>query len=675
MGTAWKFRSILALLLISVTSWSWAAILVQSPNGTATSAASFAAAASAANDKAKTVIVTTPVTLAANLTWPSDRTLKVVYGGSINVPSGITLTINGSVDFPLSQVFTGSGSVTGLRDIYLEYYGAALDGTTDDTTAIDRANTTLAASTAAKPCTLHITGPTVYKGTSKLGAITLTGVSGASIDFGSRGKLLMDNLSAGKGTTSGLFISGPATEITINNPYILWPTAPSTRSTGDGITVKGYPADENTVKNISILGNAYVKNAPQTGAIFMGVSKLFIESFTADNTRADGLHFNACQHVKVNSHFGIGTGDDALALVTYYHASSIGGGGTGWATSRTPYNQSSLGEWSNYDVIVGQTTSTDSSTDGVRIAGSYNASINGVQVDGAIGSGVIIDAGVQDGVSHLWSYLPSKLIKIGTIRANDCAVGLHVNTYNTALYTDYSKFDVNVGHVITANSGQYSAQLEYIQGVRVGEIVDFDAGTTSLLINASKDLTINALTSSLTKAGGIGLAIGTDSSNITLGEVNLNYGSLLVSNNTAGTSGINIANLTIQNTAGYGAYIVKADTININRLKIYNPNTTNAATYPEKIGLFLGNVKKCNIGTFIYDSLVSNYVTFSIGNGVEGDIAGKDITITNIRIRVPDNASGIVVQTGDYAPINIRYNGKWQNTATGVWTSLDVNTY
>lgn len=78
-----------------------------------------ATAATAGDAAGKTVVVTSPITVTTAIAWPTDRALRFEKGGVIT--------------------FTGSGALTGLKEAQPEYFGAVGDGTTDDTTAWQKA--------------------------------------------------------------------------------------------------------------------------------------------------------------------------------------------------------------------------------------------------------------------------------------------------------------------------------------------------------------------------------------------------------------------------------------------------------------------------------------------------------------------------------------------------------
>lgn len=71
-----------------------------------------------------------------NLTIPQNVTLQFDQGAILNVASGITLTINGPINFfgTLGQIFSGTGTKhcgTGIYQVYPQWWGSV--GTADDT--------------------------------------------------------------------------------------------------------------------------------------------------------------------------------------------------------------------------------------------------------------------------------------------------------------------------------------------------------------------------------------------------------------------------------------------------------------------------------------------------------------------------------------------------------------
>jgi len=68
-------------------------------------------------------------------TIPTNMEIKVLNGGILNIDAGRTLTINGPFSAGLYQVFSGDGSVAGLRETNVLWFGATGDGATDNQAA------------------------------------------------------------------------------------------------------------------------------------------------------------------------------------------------------------------------------------------------------------------------------------------------------------------------------------------------------------------------------------------------------------------------------------------------------------------------------------------------------------------------------------------------------------
>lgn len=69
--------------------------------------------------------------ITANATWPTGKTYTFAQGAQLNVSGGVTLTIAGVVRGYYGQIFTGSGIVTGIRDVSVIWFGAGLGGAND----------------------------------------------------------------------------------------------------------------------------------------------------------------------------------------------------------------------------------------------------------------------------------------------------------------------------------------------------------------------------------------------------------------------------------------------------------------------------------------------------------------------------------------------------------------
>lgn len=83
------------------------------------------------------------------LTIPVDRQIVFNAGKILTVANGKALTFLGSFSAGLYQVFEALGSINGLKEARPEWFGAARDGVTDDTLAIQKTAASLAGATGA----------------------------------------------------------------------------------------------------------------------------------------------------------------------------------------------------------------------------------------------------------------------------------------------------------------------------------------------------------------------------------------------------------------------------------------------------------------------------------------------------------------------------------------------
>lgn len=92
----------------------------------------------------KTLVIASEEAVTDDKTVPLNVTLKFFQGGSINVSTGKTVTINGHVEAELYQIFKGSGSIAFgagvIKEVYPEWWTEnTTPGTTDMTAAIQAA--------------------------------------------------------------------------------------------------------------------------------------------------------------------------------------------------------------------------------------------------------------------------------------------------------------------------------------------------------------------------------------------------------------------------------------------------------------------------------------------------------------------------------------------------------
>ena len=133
----------------------------------------------------------------------------------------------------------------------------------------------------------------------------------------------------------------------------------------------GWNGTGTPVSNVTI-SDCEVKSSPQAGVILLGVSEVDITGLHVQDTQADGLHFNACRGATVDGFTSMNTGDDALALVTYY-------------SERMSFDQVSqafsapaLTDGPTPTSQITNTSMTGGRANGVRLAGANRVAISAI---------------------------------------------------------------------------------------------------------------------------------------------------------------------------------------------------------------------------------------------------------------------------------------------------------
>ena len=94
----------------------------------------FATAIGTISSTEKTLVIPNQQDITADITVPANVTLKFMQGGTLNISTAKTVTINGHVEAGFYQIFEGAGLVvfgTGsVHEIYPEWWG--IDGTADE---------------------------------------------------------------------------------------------------------------------------------------------------------------------------------------------------------------------------------------------------------------------------------------------------------------------------------------------------------------------------------------------------------------------------------------------------------------------------------------------------------------------------------------------------------------
>jgi hypothetical protein len=107
--------------------------------------ASFSSAITSIGATETTLLIPNEQAVAASATAPATMELMFLQNGSLAMDTGVVVTINNPIDAGLHQIFSGSGtaSLVAVMEVYPEWWGAAGDGVTDDTTVFEKTQTAL----------------------------------------------------------------------------------------------------------------------------------------------------------------------------------------------------------------------------------------------------------------------------------------------------------------------------------------------------------------------------------------------------------------------------------------------------------------------------------------------------------------------------------------------------
>lgn len=116
-------------------------------DGIADDAAAVVAADAAAYASGQPLYISGDHKISSDITILSD---VVFAGGTLQPIASKTVTMRGEVTAGETRLFSGAGSVVGIRDVCPEWWGALANGTTDNITALRAAHTCVQASLASR---------------------------------------------------------------------------------------------------------------------------------------------------------------------------------------------------------------------------------------------------------------------------------------------------------------------------------------------------------------------------------------------------------------------------------------------------------------------------------------------------------------------------------------------
>ncbi|MFS0899164.1 glycosyl hydrolase family 28-related protein, partial [Mycolicibacterium litorale] len=389
-------------------------------------------------------------------------------------------------------------------------FGARGDGIADDSQAIQ------AAAAALRPEGILRFPRGVYRFAQRWppggAAIVLSGTTDVTVEFDPGAELYMDNLHPTErtGSSHGVLVRGPVSRVTLRDINIRWADG-ARRSLGDGIRVEGmptagedppsgWPGQDTPVDGVVVSG-CTVRSSPQTGVVMLGVSDIEVTGLRVTDSGADGLHFNACRNAVVDGFSAVNTGDDGLALVTYFTPQPA------FDEPSHTFSFPDLTEWSNTDFRVSNVNVFGCRANGVRLAGAAGVDIRGLDVVAVhSGSAFLVDS-AEPGTDVGWNYVATRGVRLGDLTATDCDMGIHLlarpGASGDARFTD---FDVHVDDAKIDDCATWAVRAESLT----------DRHTTGLRIDTC------SVTASSTTGGNGGLGIATSRA-ISFGDMSIRH--------------------------------------------------------------------------------------------------------------------------------------------------------
>lgn len=209
-------------------------------------------ATEAAKTDGGTLVIASEKTISANLTIP-DNVRLIIRGQGKITHGALTVTVNGAFFAGLYQVFDGTGQVTfgvnSVERIIPQWFGADPDGSTNSTTAIQKAINTAAVSHAVE--VIFSGGIYMFTQLEWKKGVSLIGTGNPAITFSNRGTTLrqiagtnMDGI-----ITDTSLVAQSQHWVRLENMRIECDTS-DTSTTGSGLKFNSKPAENTVVRNI-----------------------------------------------------------------------------------------------------------------------------------------------------------------------------------------------------------------------------------------------------------------------------------------------------------------------------------------------------------------------------------------------------------------------------------------
>lgn len=468
-------------------------------------------------------------------------------------------------------------------------YGMTGDGTTDDSAAFAAWSAAIANGQRwlfpAGTYRIATAGQSILRRTN-LADVHIAAAPGA--------KFLMANSAGTEGTSHGVAVFGPSTNVVLDGLHIEWAVQSTNRTVSanwmgfilyNNLLYTGSPIESDMLRNITIR-NCSVTRSPGLGFCLAGVDGAVLENNTFQGGLVDAFYIRTSRRIRAVNNAAYNPGDDGFSIATYEYDRS-------GAALTADYH----GEGSIIDglIIEGPVNTNGLSVPaGVLIGGVRDLSYNNVVVRN-YPIGVRLNAGYDQAMLTGLPKLASRGVHFANATFINCAVGMQFEqSTNTLAEADpkWYSHDVTIDGV--KMFGTSTHRLFQTQ-MRIGTAGDQVLGAPRFLFSGLKILNVTQWGSPGTYGGMAGLSNsalinirtdnriplnGLNSNPTTAAKDTLPIANLVVQNLHArevliqGLNGAILSGITVEDSPGFGFAGVNNTNVLIRDLTIRRPQST-----------------------------------------------------------------------------------------------------
>lgn len=469
-----------------------------------------------------------------------------------------------------------------------KWYGAKGDGVTDDSAALQ------AWAAAMTNGQRSLFPPGTYRiATAGASILRRTNLANIYIGAGPGTRFLMANSAGTEGTSHGIAIFGPSTNIILDGLHIEWAVQSTNRTVSanwmgfmfyNNLLYSGSPIEPGMLRNVTIR-NCSVTRSPGLGFCVAGVDGAVLEGNVFRGGLVDAFYIRTSRRIRAINNAAYSPGDDGFSIATYEYDRAAG-------VITDDYH----GEGSIIDglVIEGPVNPNGMSFPaGVMIGGVRDVAYNNVLVRN-YNIGLRINAGYDEAMLTGLPKLASRGVTFANATFVNCDRGIQLEqSTNTIAVSDPKWYE----HDITVDGvkmfGSITHRLFNTQ-MRIGTAGDQVLGAPRFLFAGLKFLNITQFGSPGTYGGMAGLSNavlynirtdnriplnGLNSNPTTSAKSDLPIANLVVHNLHArevllqGLNGAVLSGITVEDSPGFGFAAVNNTNVLVRDVTVRRPQS------------------------------------------------------------------------------------------------------